>query len=127
MINAEIIWLRRNLHLFNLPFLLICISELGRIRSKFVDMLSYNDFIDLLHNLRKLNVLNDEEKKTVEGKTTREDKARCLIDTVKEKGGKASSLMVDYLTKMHPEPCSTLGLTPTSALISEFNMFIKFP
>ena len=48
-------------------------------------------------------MLNDEEKKTVEGKTNREDKARCLIDTVLEKGERASSLMVDYLTKRHPE------------------------
>ena len=90
-------------------------------------MLSDHDIINLLHYLREMNVLNDEEKKTVEGKTTREDKAHCLIDTVKEKGGKASSLMVDYLTEKHPELCLTLGLTPTSARISEFKMFIKFP
>ncbi|CAL8349490.1 unnamed protein product [Arctogadus glacialis] len=90
--------------------------KLERIRSKLVDMLSYNDFINLLHNLRKLNVLNDEEKNTVEGKTTREDKARCLIDTVKEKGGKASSLMVDYLTEKHPELCSTLDPTKTAQI-----------
>ncbi|CAL8349510.1 unnamed protein product, partial [Arctogadus glacialis] len=91
--------------------------KLGRIRSKFVDMLSDNDFIDLLHNLRKLNVLNDEEKKTVEGKTTREDKARCLIDTVMGKGATASRLTVDYLTEGHPELCSTLDPTQISAQI----------
>ncbi|XP_056466913.1 uncharacterized protein LOC130405755 isoform X4 [Gadus chalcogrammus] len=90
--------------------------KLERIRSKLVDMLSYNDFINLLHNLWKLNVLNDEEKNTVEGKTTREDKAHCLIDTVKEKGGKASSLMVDYLTEKHPELCSTLDPTKTAQI-----------
>ncbi|CAL8266884.1 unnamed protein product [Boreogadus saida] len=91
--------------------------KLGRIHSKFVDMLSYNDFIDLLRYLRMMNVLNDEEKKTVEGKTTREDKARCLIDTVMGKGAKASRLTVDYLTKRHPELCSTLDLTQISAQI----------
>ena len=106
---------------------MICLSELERIRSKLVDVLSYNDFIYLLHNLRKLNVLNDEEKKTVEGKTTREDKARCLIYAVLGKGERASSLMVDYLTARQPELCLTLGLTPTSARISEFKMFMKFP
>ncbi|XP_056466649.1 uncharacterized protein LOC130405536 isoform X7 [Gadus chalcogrammus] len=90
--------------------------KLERIRSKLVDMLSYNDFINLLHNLWKLNVLNDEEKNTVEGKTTKEDKAHCLIDTVKEKGGKASSLMVDYLTEKHPELCSTLDPTKTAQI-----------
>ena len=105
---------------------MICLSELEIIRSKFADMLSYSDFINLLHYLWEMNVLNDEEKKTVEGKTTREDKARCLIDTVKEKGGKASSLMVDYLTEKHPELCSTLDPTKT-AQISEFNVFLKFP
>ena len=55
------------------------------------------------HYLREMNMLNDEEEKTIEGKTTREDKARCLIDTVMEKGERASSLMVDYLTKRQPE------------------------
>ena len=112
--------------MFNLPFLLICISELGRIRSKLVYTLSDHDVINLLRYLREMNEFNDEEKKTVEGKTTREDKARCLIDTVKEKGGKASSLMVDYLTEKHPELCSTLDPTKT-AQISEFNVFLKFP
>ena len=105
---------------------MICLSELERIRSKLVYMLSCNDFINLLHYLRKMNVLNDEEKNTVEGKTNSEDKERCLIDTVKEKGGKANSLMVDYLTEKHPELCSTLDPTKT-AQISEFNVFLKFP
>ena len=106
---------------------MICLSELEIIRSKFADMLSYSDFINLLHYLWEKNVLNDEEKKTVEGKTTREDKARCLIYAVLGKGERASSLMVDYLTARQPELCLTLGLTPTSARISEFSMFIKFP
>ena len=106
---------------------MICLSELERIRSKLVDVLSYNDFIYLLHNLRKLNVLNDEEKKTVEGKTTSEDKARCLIDTVMGKGATASRLTVDYLTKRHPELCSTLDPTQISAQISKLNMFLKLP
>ena len=119
--------MRRNLNLFNLPFLLICISELERIGSKLVHTLSDHDVIDLLRYLREMNVLNYEEKKTVERKTTREYKARCLIDTVRGKGERESSLMVDYLTARQPELCLTLGLTPTSARISEFKMFIKFP
>ena len=90
-------------------------------------MLSYHNVGNLLHYLRKMNVLNDEEKKTVEEERTREDRTRCLIDAVMVKGESASSLMVDYLTERHPELCSTLGLTPTPAWISEFNMFIKFP
>ena len=68
---------------------------------------------------------DDEEEKTLEEKTTREDTTRFLIDTVMKKGERASSQMFDYLTEMHPDLCSTLRLTPTSALISEFNMFIK--
>ena len=74
-----------------------------------------------------MDVLNDQEMKTVEEKTNREDKARCLIDTVMKKGERGSRLMVDYLTERHPDLCWTLGLTPTSALISEFNMLMKFP
>ena len=90
-------------------------------------MSSDYDVIDLLRYLRKMNVLNDEEEKTVEWMGTSEDRTRCLIDTVMKKGERECSLMVDYLTERHPDLCSTLGLTPTSARISEFNMFIKFP
>ena len=106
---------------------MICLSELGRNRSKLVDLLLNHDVTNLLRYLWEMNVLNDEEKKTVEGKTTSEDKAHCLIDTVMKKGERESSVMVDYLTEKPPAPWPTLGLTPTSALISEFNMFIKLP
>ena len=105
---------------------MICLSELGRIGSELIDRLSDDDVIGPLYYLRKMNVLNDEEKNTVEGKTNSEDKERCLIDTVKEKGGKANSLMADYLTEKHPDLCPTLDPTKT-AQISEFNMFLKFP
>ena len=103
------------------------LSELRRNQSDLVHMLLDHDVINLLRYLREINVLNDEEKKTVEEQKTSEDRTRCLIDTVMKKGEKESSLMVDYLKETHPELCSTLGLTPTSARISEFNMFIKFP
>ena len=106
---------------------MICLSELGRIRSELIDWLSEHDVIDLLHHLRMMDVLNDQEMKTVEEKMTREDGARCLIDTVMEKGERESSLMVDYLSVRHPDLCWTLGLTPTSARISEFNMLMKCP
>ena len=106
---------------------MICLSELGRNRSKLFDKLSDLDVINLLHYLWEMNVLNVEEKKTVEEKMTREDRARCLIDTVMQKGERESSVMVDYLTERPPALWPTLGLTPTSALISEFNMFIKLP
>ncbi|CAL8375235.1 unnamed protein product, partial [Gadus morhua 'NCC'] len=91
--------------------------ELGRIRSELIDRLSDEDVIDLLYYLRMMDVLNDQEMKTVEGKMTSKDRARCLIDTVMEKGERASSLMVDYLKEWHPDLCWTLGLTPTSAWI----------
>ena len=105
---------------------MICLSELGRNRSKLVDKLSDHDVINLLLHLKEMNVLDDQEKKTVEEERTREDRTRCLIDTVMEKGERESSLMVDYLTERHPELCSTLDLTPPPARISEFNIFIKF-
>ena len=106
---------------------MICLSELGRIRSELIDSLSDGDVISLLYYLRKMDALNDQEKKTVEGKMTSKDRARCLIDTVMKKGERGSRLMVDYLTERHPDLCWTLGLTPTSAWISEFNMLMKFP
>ena len=82
-------------------------------------MLPGHVVIDLLRNLWEVGVLNDEEKKIVEGKMTKEDKARCLIDTVMRKGERASSPMVDYLMGRHPDVCSTLGLTPNSARIGK--------
>ncbi|XP_056468392.1 uncharacterized protein LOC130406730 [Gadus chalcogrammus] len=91
--------------------------KLGRNRSKLVDLLLNHDVTNLLRYLWEMNVLNDEEKKTVEEKTTREDRARCLIDTVMKKGDRESSVMVDYLTERPPALWPTLGLTPTSALI----------
>ncbi|CAL8333012.1 unnamed protein product [Boreogadus saida] len=66
----------------------------------------------------KMDVLNDQEMKTVEGKLTSKDRARCLIYTVMKKGEGERSLMVDYLSERHPELCWTLGLTPTSAWIN---------
>ena len=106
---------------------MICLSELGRIRSELIDRLLDDDVIGLLYDLRMMDVLNDQEMKTVEEKTTSKDRARCLIDTVMKKGERGRSLMVDYLTERHPDLCWTLGLTPTSARISEFNMLMKFP
>ena len=64
-------------------------------------------------------MLNNEEKKTVEWKMTTKGKVRCLTETVMEKGERASILMVDFLTERHSQLCQTLGLTPTSAWISE--------
>ena len=106
---------------------MICLSELGRIGSELIYWLSDYDVIDLLRYLMKRDVLNDQEKKTVEEKMTSKDRARCLIDTVMEKGERGRSLMVDYLKERHPHLCWTVGLTPTSAWISEFNMLMKFP
>ena len=106
---------------------MICLSELERIRSELIYRLSDDDVIGLLYDLRMMDVLNDKEKKTVERKMTSKDRARCLIDTVMEKGERGIRLMVDYLTERHPDLCWTLGLTPTSARISEFNMLMKFP
>ena len=106
---------------------MICLSELRRIRSELICRLSDDDVIGLLYDLRMMDVLNDKEKKTVERKMTSKDRARCLIATVMGKGERGSRLMVDYLTERHPDLCWTLGLTPTSARISEFNMLMKFP
>ncbi|CAL8349669.1 unnamed protein product [Arctogadus glacialis] len=91
--------------------------KLGSIRSELIDRLSDNDVISLLYDLGKKNVLNDQEKKTVEEKMTSKDRACCLIDTVMEKGERASSVMVDHLMERCPELCSALGLTPTSPWI----------
>ena len=107
---------------------MICLSELGRIGSELIDRLSDDDVISLLYDLRMMDVLNDQERKTVKEKMTSKDRALCLIDTVMRKGERESRLMVDYLKERHPDLCWTLGLTPTSAWISEWgwNKLMKF-
>ena len=106
---------------------MISLSELGRIGSELIDRFSDDDVIGLLHYLRKMDGLNYDERKTVEGMMTSKDRARCLIDTVMKKGERASSLMVDYLAERQITLYWIMGLTPTSARISEFNMLMKFP
>ncbi|CAJ1058619.1 Caspase recruitment domain-containing protein 18 Caspase-1 inhibitor Iceberg [Xyrichtys novacula] len=90
-------------------------KELARLRRKLVQKLSEEVIHQLLDDLFADGVLNDEEKDSIFQKNnTRADRARCLIDTVRNKGQKASRKMIDHLEHRDPTVFTELGL-PTGS------------
>ncbi|XP_036392691.1 caspase-1-like [Megalops cyprinoides] len=98
-------------------------KQLFSVRAKFVDKVSLGVIKLLLDDLLEAGVLNDGEKESVlEENPTKMDKARCLIDTVRKKGNKASekcmSLLRDHDRNLYEE----LGLdqpAPSAQLSSK--------
>ncbi|XP_070826079.1 caspase a-like [Chaetodon trifascialis] len=87
-------------------------SELHRVRRKFVDKASKELISQLLDDLLDDGVLMDREKESVvEKNSSRADKARDLIDTVKKKGDEASRKMIAHLHSRDPTLYSALGLS----------------
>ncbi|XP_038550293.1 caspase-1-A-like isoform X1 [Micropterus salmoides] len=87
-------------------------KELARVRSKFVDKASKELINQLLDDILEDKILNDGEKDSIlEENSSRADKARCFIDTVKKKGNKASRKMITYLQSRDPTLYNELGLS----------------
>lgn len=87
-------------------------KELARIRTDFVGKVSTEVIKQLLDDLLDDRVLNEEEKDSLlEENKSRADRARKLIDKVKNKGDKASRKMITYLERRDCELHSTLGLS----------------
>ncbi|CAL8333340.1 unnamed protein product [Boreogadus saida] len=85
--------------------------ELRRVRSAFVERVSYPVIKGLLDDLWQQKVFITEEKDTVmEGQRSRADQARCLIDMVISKGERASLMMINSMKKRDMDLCITLGL-----------------
>ncbi|XP_063076614.1 uncharacterized protein LOC134466661 [Engraulis encrasicolus] len=81
------------------------------IRGRFVEKVTLPVIKGLLDTLRDARVLNEEEAESVlEEQSARADRARCLVDTVRKKGQKASQKMVDALRDQDPSLAETLGL-----------------
>lgn len=77
-------------------------------RSHFTDRVSDPVLNKLVDELLHLGVLSDAEGDAARAKH-RADKARDVIDTVRKKGAKASSIMITTLTKCDPFLCEELG------------------
>ncbi|XP_074534769.1 caspase a-like [Halichoeres trimaculatus] len=87
-------------------------KELGRVRSSFVEKVSKAVIKQLLDDLLDDEVINDGEKDSIlEENSTKADKARALIDTVKKKGDKASRTMITRLQSRDKTLHSELGLS----------------
>ncbi|XP_048084123.1 arp2/3 complex-activating protein rickA-like [Alosa alosa] len=86
-------------------------AALGAVRSRFVEKASLPLLKQLLDELQTARVLNSEEAESVlEEQSARADRARCLIDTVRKKGRRASETMITHLRDKDPELAQTLGL-----------------
>lgn len=81
------------------------------MRSKLVEKLSGQVIKQLLDDLLKDGVLNDEEKDSIlQENSTSSDRARCLIDMVKKKGQEASRKLFTHLQERDPTLSTELEL-----------------
>ncbi|XP_060929180.1 caspase a-like [Limanda limanda] len=88
-------------------------DKLAKVRTKFVEQVSIPTLDRLLDNILEDRIVNDWQKDAIlEGNSTRENKARCLIDTVRRKGDKASMMMIDHLQNCDRFLYTELGLGP---------------
>lgn len=81
------------------------------MRPKLVAKMSKQVIKQLLDDLLKDRVLNEEEKDSIlQENSTISDMARCLIDIVKKKGQGASRKMFTHLQKRDPTLSAELEL-----------------
>ncbi|CAL8236820.1 unnamed protein product, partial [Arctogadus glacialis] len=91
-------------------------GELRRVRSAFVQRVSYPVIKGLLDDLWQQKVFSTEDKDFVmEDQRIRADRARRLIDMVIGKGERASRIMIDSMKKRDYHLCITLGLISSPA------------
>uniref|UniRef100_A0A3Q3GX54 Caspase a n=2 Tax=Kryptolebias marmoratus TaxID=37003 RepID=A0A3Q3GX54_KRYMA len=87
-------------------------KELLNVRRSFVDKVSKEMINQLLDGLLADGVFNSEQKDSVlEENDSRADKARALIDKVRQKGPVASRKMIDWLEQKDPMLHKELGLS----------------
>ncbi|XP_060928950.1 caspase a-like [Limanda limanda] len=84
-------------------------DKLFKVRTKFVEQVSIPTLYRLLDNILEDDIVNND---ILEGKSSRDNKARCLIDTVMKKGDKASMKMIAHLQNCDRVLYSELGLGP---------------
>ncbi|KAM4742127.1 caspase a-like [Anableps anableps] len=87
-------------------------KELARVRTKFVGKVSKPIIKQLLDDLLEDRLLNDGEVESVlEDNTAKADMARCLIDTVRRKGDKASRMLIEHIENRDPALYAELELS----------------
>ncbi|CAL8375239.1 unnamed protein product [Gadus morhua 'NCC'] len=92
------------------------VGELRRVRSEFIQRVSYPVIKGLLDDLWQQKVFSTEYKDSVmEDKRFRADQARRLIDMVIGKGERASQIMIESMEMRDKHLYSTLSLIPSPA------------
>ncbi|XP_015250682.1 PREDICTED: caspase recruitment domain-containing protein 8-like, partial [Cyprinodon variegatus] len=85
-------------------------EQLKETRTQIIDKISEPVLHSLLDRLLGQKVLTDSESDFIRNQGTKSDKARVLVDTVKNKGDQASSEMIRFLCKLDPYFCRNVGL-----------------
>ncbi|XP_030254033.1 NACHT, LRR and PYD domains-containing protein 1b allele 2-like [Sparus aurata] len=88
-------------------------KNLLKIRSRFIKGISEPSLKSLVDKLLEKKVLNDSEKELAHEMPNRGDKARFVIDTVRNKSEAARSVMIEFLCEVDPFLCEHLGLIVT--------------
>ncbi|XP_038559269.1 caspase-1-like [Micropterus salmoides] len=87
-------------------------QELFNVRSKFVEKASKELINQLLDDILGDRIVNVGEKDSIiEENQSKADRARCLIDTVRNKGNDASRKLIAHIQIRDPALYSTLGLS----------------
>ncbi|XP_041816923.1 caspase recruitment domain-containing protein 8-like isoform X2 [Chelmon rostratus] len=86
-------------------------KKLFDVRSSFIEGISGPVLKSLLDKLLEKKVLSDSERESADDMLNRRDKARFVIDTVRQKGDAASSEMIKFLCEADPFLCEHLDLS----------------
>ncbi|XP_041816896.1 uncharacterized protein LOC121623617 [Chelmon rostratus] len=86
-------------------------KKLFDVRSSFIEGISGPVLKSLLDKLLEKKVMSDSERESADDMLNRRDKARFVIDTVRQKGDAASSEMIEFLCEADPFLCEHLGLS----------------
>ncbi|XP_074869862.1 caspase-1-like [Carettochelys insculpta] len=91
-------------------------QKLSNVRTRFVERVSKGVINNLLDDLLGREVLNEAEVEMVsEGRSTKSDQARCLIDGVRKKGARASEIFIEHLCCRDAHLAAELGLAAPAA------------
>ncbi|CAG6016172.1 unnamed protein product [Menidia menidia] len=97
---------------------LLKVSEVEKIRCNFVDRMPEASLKQLIDALRKDGVLNNLQKEEILQKNpVRADKARDLLDYVKNQGENACKKMIEHFKAIEPVLSSDLGVSPAHPLL----------
>ncbi|KAK2859753.1 hypothetical protein Q5P01_004373 [Channa striata] len=85
-------------------------ERLKSLRTRFIDSMSDPVLHKLLDKLLEQDIINDDERESIDAKPNRGEKARQVIDTVRKKGSRASSVLLEALRETDPRLSEELQL-----------------